>query len=42
MRKEMIVSAVLGLLVGVGIMWFFGDKIKAKMQGFTQAPAKAK
>jgi len=42
MKKEMIVPAMVGLVVGVGIMWFFGDKIKGMIGGFTQAPAKAK
>jgi len=42
MKKEMIIPAVVGLAVGISIMWFFGDKIKGMVHGFNPAPAKAK
>jgi len=42
MKKENIVYGLVGLALGVGVMYFFGDKIKSLFSGFSSAPAKAK
>jgi len=42
MKKDFIITGLVGLAIGIGVMWFFGDKIKGMIYGYKEAPAKAK